>query len=166
MNDTWGPPELVALDIDGTIMNFGQPISERVHTAIRKTVASGAHVVLATGRSVISARPVVAELGLTGHVVCSDGAIRIDAVSGELIAVHTFDAAPLVARLRVLLPEAVFAAEQRPGEQTLVTGEFPGFDPGLIQQLCDHSDQAMGVFTGPCQIGLLLFHERPGDPTE
>jgi hydroxymethylpyrimidine pyrophosphatase-like HAD family hydrolase len=127
VNDTWGPPELIALDIDGTIMNFGQPISERVLVAIRKAVASGAHVVLATGRSVISARPVVAELGLTGHVVCSDGAIRIDAVSGEVISVHKFDAAALVGRLRVLLPEAVFAAEQHPGEETLVTGEFPGF---------------------------------------
>jgi HAD superfamily hydrolase (TIGR01484 family) len=133
----WGPPELIALDIDGTIINHDDPVSDRVLVAIRKAVASGAHVVLATGRSVIHTKPVIAELGLTGHVVCSDGAIRMDAASGEVISVHRFDAAPVVAALRVLLPEAIFAVEQ-PGEPTMVTGEFPSVFT-LPERLVDHT---------------------------
>src|SRR5262245_53040562 len=123
--DSWGPPRMIALDIDGTIMNGLDTVSERVLTGVRNAVTGGAHVVLATGRPVISTRPVLTQLGLTtGNVLCSNGAVRMDVASGEFLTMHRFEAAGLVDRLRELLPGAVFAVE-RPGRQNLVTAALP-----------------------------------------
>jgi hydroxymethylpyrimidine pyrophosphatase-like HAD family hydrolase len=125
-SDVWGPPpRLIGLDIDGTIMNGFSSVSDRVVAGVRAAVAGGAHVVLATGRPVISTLPVLAQLGLTdGNVLCSNGAVRMDVASGEFLSLHRFDAAPVVHQLRVLLPGALFAVEL-PGERNLVTGTFP-----------------------------------------
>lgn len=124
MGDRWGPPRLIALDIDGTILDAGRPISARVLSGVHKAIGDGVHVVLATGRPVISTRPVVAELGLeAGHILCSNGAVRVDTASGEVVSAHLFDAGPVVEWLRSLLPDVVFAVEQ-PGEENLVTGAF------------------------------------------
>jgi hydroxymethylpyrimidine pyrophosphatase-like HAD family hydrolase len=121
----WGPPQLIALDIDGTVMSDFSTVSERVVAAIKRALAAGAHVVLATGRPVISTLPVLAELGITtGNVLCSNGAVRMDIATGKLVNVHHFDPAPLVTELSTRLPGALFAVE-RPGLANLVTGAFP-----------------------------------------
>ena len=122
---TWGPPRLIALDIDGTILRVGQPVSERVLAGIRNAMAGGTHVVLATGRSVYSTRPVLTELGLVaGEVICSNGAVRMDLATGEFRAVHEFEVAPVVDQLRELLPGAQFAVE-RLGSGALISGPLP-----------------------------------------
>jgi hydroxymethylpyrimidine pyrophosphatase-like HAD family hydrolase len=138
LSETWGPPQLIALDIDGTILHGETPVSARVLAAVKNAVEAGVHVVLATGRPMISTWPVVTELGLvTGSVLCSNGAVWVDAASGELRLAHRFDPAPLVAELSAVLPDAIFAVE-RPGFENLVTGEFPGF--GTVPDLLvDHA---------------------------
>jgi len=126
VTETWGPPRLVALDIDGTILREGQPVSPRVLTAIANAVAGGTPVVLATGRSVFSTRPVLTQLGLVaGEVVCSNGAVRMDMATGEFRAVHDFDAAPVVNQLGELLPGAMFAVERLTVGNLLTSGLLP-----------------------------------------
>jgi hydroxymethylpyrimidine pyrophosphatase-like HAD family hydrolase len=126
------------LDIDGTILRNGHPVSARVHAAITSARAAGVHVVLATGRPVIGTLPVLAELELTeGNVLCSNGAVRMDAATGAFRDVHRFHAGPVVARLRSLLPGVIFAVEQL-GTDNLVTGELPGAGPGALRHLVDH----------------------------
>ena len=136
VSDNWGPPRLVALDIDGTILQAGRPVSERVLAGVRNAIASGTHVVLATGRSVFSTKPVLTELGLVaGEIVCSNGAVRMELASGEFRAVHRFDAAPVVDRLLELLPGARFAAEQL-DTGNLVTGSLPSLaEPDWVTQV-------------------------------
>jgi hydroxymethylpyrimidine pyrophosphatase-like HAD family hydrolase len=125
VTDTWGPPRLVALDIDGTILRVPEPVRPRVLAAINTAIERGAHVVLATGRSVHSTQPVLEQLGLVaGEVICSNGAVRMDLATGEYRTVHTFDATPIVDDLVELLPGAMFAVE-RLGTGNLVYGMPP-----------------------------------------
>lgn len=125
VTDNWGPPRLVALDIDGTILQVGKPISARVLASVRNAVDRGTHVILATGRSVFATMPVLTELGLpAGEIVCSNGAVRMDTASGDVIVAHRFDAKPLIDQLRELLPGARFAVE-RLGVGTLLNGWLP-----------------------------------------
>jgi hydroxymethylpyrimidine pyrophosphatase-like HAD family hydrolase len=137
VSDTWGPPRLIALDIDGTIVHHDRPISSRVLVAVRNAVAAGVHVVVATGRPMVGTWPIVSALGLvSGSVVCSNGAVLLDAASGELLMAHYFDPAPIVTLLREMLPDAIFAVEL-PGSENLVTGQFPGFGT-LPDRIIDH----------------------------
>ncbi|MEU4312531.1 HAD family hydrolase [Nocardia sp. NPDC024068] len=126
-----GPPRLIALDVDGTLLKTGTPVSDRVVTAVRAAVATGTHIVVSTGRTMVTTRPVLEELGLVrGHAICSNGAVHIDIERADPVAVHHFDPAPAVTALRELFPEMIFTAE-RVGHGVWATGASPGeYYPG------------------------------------
>ncbi len=121
-----GGPQLIALDVDGTLLDTGTPISARVVAAVRAAVAAGAHVVVTTGRTVLTTRSVLTELGLReGHALCSNGAVHIDVARGEPVAIQAFDPAPAITALRALFPAMIFAVE-KVGIGTWATGAGPG----------------------------------------
>ncbi|MGN8244547.1 HAD family hydrolase [Cellulomonas soli] len=121
---------LVALDVDGTLMSYDGVISDGVRQAVAGLCDAGVHVVLATGRSVISAVPVAHELGLTdGWVVCSNGAVTArldpDLDDGyEIVKIVTFDPGPALRTIALELPDALYAVEDV-GFGFLVSGDFP-----------------------------------------
>ncbi|QAY69396.1 HAD family hydrolase [Xylanimonas protaetiae] len=110
-------PWLVALDIDGTLLHFDDTLSDAVRFAVADVVAAGHHVVLASGRSLVSMIPVAARLGIAdGWMVCSNGAVTVrhddDAPTGWTIeAMVTFDPEPALRRLAERMPRARFAVE-------------------------------------------------------
>ena len=55
---------LVALDVDGTLIGWDGTMSPAVRAAVADVVAAGHHVVLATGRSVVSVQGVARRLGI------------------------------------------------------------------------------------------------------
>lgn len=121
-----GGPQLIALDVDGTLLDTGSPVTERVASAVRAAIEAGAHVVVTTGRTVLTTRPVLAELGLVeGHALCSNGAVHVDVANGQPVAVEAFDPAPAVLALRALIPEMIFAVE-KVGVGYWATGVSPG----------------------------------------
>lgn len=121
---------LVALDIDGTLLDHDQVITERVRTAVAEVAASGAHVVVATGRSLHGTLPVLDRLGLLeGWAVCSNGAmtLRLDPAferGYEIADVVTFDPGPVLRLLREHVPTALFAVEDEQASRRL-TAPFP-----------------------------------------
>jgi len=122
--------QLAALDIDGTIVDHDDFLSERVRAAIAKTASSGVHVVVATGRSLHSTLPVLDRLSLTtGWTVCSNGAVvlRLDPAlpdGYEVAHAETFDPSAALQLLRAELPTALYAVEVV-GEGYRLTAPFP-----------------------------------------
>ncbi|WP_298803508.1 HAD family hydrolase [uncultured Pseudokineococcus sp.] len=142
---------LVALDVDGTLIDHDEVLSPAVRDAVQDVVAAGHHVVVATGRSLDSAFPVLGWLGLTGSgdaaakpyvspMVCSNGAVivKVDPElpgGHELTDVVTFDVAPVLRLLVEDLPEAAFAVEDV-GVGFKVAGRFPEHElTGRITQV-------------------------------
>jgi len=121
---------LVALDVDGTLMEFGGRISADVIAAVQEVRDAGDHVVLATGRSVISAAPIARRLGLTtGPAVCSNGAVRVTLDPSvphgyEITDMVTFDPEPALRLIQAEVPDALFAVEDV-GRGFFVTRPFP-----------------------------------------
>jgi hydroxymethylpyrimidine pyrophosphatase-like HAD family hydrolase len=107
--------DLVALDLDGTLLNSHDDISPRNRRAIAATLAAGIRVVLVTGRGVDVASNVVRELGLDVPVICAHGALTKDVVTGEVlghIPVPLRYARPMIEFAdRETLPVAVYANE-------------------------------------------------------
>ncbi len=64
----------IASDMDGTLLNSNQLISEENKEAIVKAQAQGIEFVVATGRSYQEATYVLAQAGLTCPVICANGA--------------------------------------------------------------------------------------------
>jgi Cof subfamily protein (haloacid dehalogenase superfamily) len=121
---------LVALDIDGTIVDHDDRLSDRVRSAVAAVAESGVHVVIATGRSLHAALPVLDRLGLSsGWAVCSNGAVllRLDpalSTGYEIAHAETFDPTAALRLLRSQLPTAVYAVEDV-GAGYRLTAPFP-----------------------------------------
>ncbi|MEJ7629551.1 MAG: HAD family hydrolase [Nocardioidaceae bacterium] len=106
------PPGLVALDIDGTLLDVADQISATARDAVRAVVDAGSHVVLATGRSLFGVEPVIDALDLTdGYVVASNGAVTFTYHPVEVLATVTFDAGPAVQAVLEHVPDALVAVE-------------------------------------------------------
>jgi len=65
--------KLLALDMDGTLLNEAKEISADNKRAIAEAQAAGVTVMLATGRGIRSIMPYVEELGLTSPIVAVNG---------------------------------------------------------------------------------------------
>ena len=95
-----GPDLIVALDVDGTILDMDGRVSERVMASIARMRAWGAQIVISTGRGIQAALPVARYIGLIdGWMICANGAltVRMDpgAPGGYEIVDHAdFDPAP------------------------------------------------------------------------
>jgi Cof subfamily protein (haloacid dehalogenase superfamily) len=70
--------ELIALDLDGTLLASDESISAANRAAIAKALARGIRVVLVTGRGVDTPIRVSHDLGLNLPVICCHGALTKD----------------------------------------------------------------------------------------
>lgn len=121
---------LVALDVDGTLMSFDEFISEEVRESVTALREAGHEVVIATGRPLVGALPVVRELGIdSGWVVSSNGSVtaRLDpSLPGGYVVVDVvrFDPRAALAVMSEHMPSAHIAMEEV-GVGFWVTSGFP-----------------------------------------
>jgi 5-amino-6-(5-phospho-D-ribitylamino)uracil phosphatase len=108
-------PELVALDVDDTLVEPPGAVSERVVDSIERVQRAGVRVVLATGRSPSTTIPVARAAGIDDLVVCSNGALLVSVETEKSVDAITFDPRPVLEELREHLPEAMFAVEDLNG---------------------------------------------------
>src|SRR5690242_16617880 len=69
---------ILALDVDGTLLDPDGTIRPRTADALARASAAGIRPVLCTGRRYRRAFPVAHELGLDAPVVCNSGALVKD----------------------------------------------------------------------------------------
>ncbi|HEU5375845.1 MAG TPA: HAD family hydrolase [Ktedonobacteraceae bacterium] len=89
--------DLVAIDIDGTLLDSQNKVSSSVQPLFREVEASGTGITLITGRPELTVAPLVRELGLTLPYVSSGGAQITDPATGEIIASFTLQREEVVA---------------------------------------------------------------------
>lgn len=137
------PPALIASDIDGTLLETGQPPSVPVIEAVAAVLDAGHELVLSTGRSLSGALAAARELDLTEcWVTASNGAItaRLTAGSYDLMTVHSVDVKKVVRLVATTLLDLRIAAEII-GVGFRVTEPFPAGelngDQVAIAQLSD-----------------------------
>jgi len=73
---------LIAVDIDGTLLNPQFQISQTDLTALRNAHAEGIEIILVTGRRHTFALPIAQQLGFDLWLICSNGAVT-RSLSGE-----------------------------------------------------------------------------------
>ena len=121
---TWRP-KLVALDVDGTVVDHDGSLPSEVSAAVRAVVAAGVPVVLATGRSWHGTLPVVEQLGLPGGLsVCSNGAVVVDYPPERIVRAVTFDPRTVIEKVEALAPGTLIAVEEI-GRGYRLNGHFP-----------------------------------------
>ncbi|QDP39323.1 Cof-type HAD-IIB family hydrolase [Radiobacillus deserti] len=76
--------KLIALDMDGTLLNSENQVSERNKEAIKKARAQGVEVVLSTGRHISTCKPIADELELSSYLITGNGS-EIWTTDGQLV---------------------------------------------------------------------------------
>lgn len=105
-------PRLLALDIDGTLVDAREHASPAVVAAVSAARRAGAHVVLSTGRSVYGTSRIIDRFGLSsGYCVASNGAVVFTYPPTRVVASATFDAGPAVRAVLDAVPDALVAVE-------------------------------------------------------
>ncbi len=79
------PIDLIALDLDGTLLDERDGISPENRRAVRRALDAGVRVVLVTGRGADAAARVVHELNLNLPAICAHGALTKDFLSGRTL---------------------------------------------------------------------------------
>jgi Cof subfamily protein (haloacid dehalogenase superfamily) len=76
---------LIALDVDGTLLDPTHRLRPRVAEAVRAASAAGMMVSLATGKLLESVRPMLGTLGIAGPQIVLNGAATVDGRSGQAL---------------------------------------------------------------------------------
>ena len=116
MTNAGGSVRLLCLDIDGTIVSSSGELSPSVIEMVQALTKRNVYVVLATGRSMVATVPVFESLGVSGHMVCSNGAITAEVALGPPIQVRTigmvaFRPGAALNELIRVMPDAYVAVE-------------------------------------------------------
>jgi Cof subfamily protein (haloacid dehalogenase superfamily) len=77
--------KLLACDLDGTLMDETFTFTPRVKAAVALAMARGVAVTIATGRAYPSTLPFAQELGITLPLICTQGGLVQDPVTGQVL---------------------------------------------------------------------------------
>lgn len=107
---------LIAIDLDGTLLNPEGRVGEEDAAAVRRAVQTGLHVVLATARWHAAARRTALALGIDGPIISHNGAlVRWSDGNRELLH-HTLDLG--------LSREIALALDAMPGDAYVTVGDI------------------------------------------
>jgi len=83
--------KLIALDVDGTLLNDDHHLSDENKAAIAEVTQRGSQIVLCTGRSPQNSIPFMEEMGLTGYVLGHNGAATVRVEDREVLHQYGLD---------------------------------------------------------------------------
>ena len=77
--------KLVAIDLDGTLLNTYGQVSADNKVALKKLMQKGMQVILASGRSTTSVKNIANDLGVGDYIICGNGSLIYDLKKEEII---------------------------------------------------------------------------------
>ena len=77
--------KLIAIDLDGTLLNSYGQISEKNREVLRNANKQGAEIVLASGRSTNSVKNIANDLSICNYIICGNGSLIYDLQKEEII---------------------------------------------------------------------------------
>nr|PZN26323.1 MAG: Cof-type HAD-IIB family hydrolase [Chloroflexota bacterium] len=101
--------KLLALDLDGTVMGHDLVIAQELVDAVAEARAAGIHVTIATGRMFFATLPYAQQLGITTPIICYQGGMVRDPLSGAMLHHITMPAEAAAEALEELAADGIFA---------------------------------------------------------
>lgn len=77
--------KLVAIDLDGTMLNKYGIVTPKTKEEIQKAIKKGVEIVIASGRPIDSIKAIAKEIGARNYFIAGNGAIIYDIQKGEII---------------------------------------------------------------------------------
>lgn len=111
--------KLVAIDLDGTLLDtYGQASNKNCET-IKQAMAKGVEVVLTTGRSTASVKNLAEETGANHYIICGNGAIVYDLRKQETIYQNLLDKKKVLQLIQICEENSIYYSVYT--ENTIIT---------------------------------------------
>ena len=163
---------LIALDLDGTLLNRGSEVSEGNAAAVRDAVAAGVHIVIATSRWYLLAKRTADALGVTSPIICHNGAmVRSPIDDARLLDLGVPAAAAI--EIAAIADEGQYESMATVNDTTYLLTRRPNIDParlphGMVQtqRLSEHVTGGVEAFLFFGQDACDGIRGRVGDRYE
>lgn len=100
--------KLVAIDLDGTLLNSYGEVSIKNKYAIKKAIDNKVEVVLSSGRPIMSVKNLANELGCNNYIICGNGSITYDIANEEIIYHRFIEKAKVLQIIRICEENSIF----------------------------------------------------------
>ncbi len=100
--------KLIAVDLDGTLLNSYGNISEKNKNSIKKSMEKGAEVVIASGRPVSSAKAYANEAGANKYVICGNGSVLYDIQKEQILYNKSIDKQKVLQIIKICEENSIF----------------------------------------------------------
>lgn len=77
--------KLIAIDLDGTLLNSYGQISEKNRNALNKAKEHNAEIIIASGRTTDSVRNIANDIGAKSYIICGNGSLIYDLQKEKII---------------------------------------------------------------------------------
>ena len=77
--------KLVAVDLDGTMLNRYGIVTEETKKIIKETIEKGTDVIIASGRPIDSIKTIAEEIGSKNYFIAGNGSLIYDIKKDEVI---------------------------------------------------------------------------------
>jgi Cof subfamily protein (haloacid dehalogenase superfamily) len=160
---------LIAVDLDGTLLNQGNRYSDANGEAVRAAVEAGVHIVIATSRWYSLAKRTADSLGVTSPIICHNGAMIRNGADGSTILQHDVPYEP-AAEIAAIADEQRYESMVTVADATYLLTKRGDIDPsrlpaGMTQtkRISDHVTGAVNAFLFFGQDACDGYRERLGE---
>ena len=100
--------KLVAIDLDGTLLNSYGEVSNKNKESLKKAIEKGTEIVLASGRPIMSVKNLANEIGCNKYMICGNGAITYDIQKEEIIYNRFLEKAKVLQLIKICEENSIF----------------------------------------------------------
>ena len=126
--------QLIALDMDGTVLNDRKEIDEETRSAIHKALAAGVEVVFCTGRSFSEMRDILKEFPDMHYLCGESGALVMDIRTGEILHQERINAEVAKLLLKAVLRKDIMPCVFSDGVSYIKKSQLPHMDHYQMEQ--------------------------------
>ena len=100
--------KLVAIYLDGTLLNSYGEVSNKNKETIQKAIKKNVEVVLTSGRPIMSVKNLANEIGCNNYMICGNGAITYDIQNDKIIYNRFLEKAKVLQIIKICEENSIF----------------------------------------------------------
>ena len=77
--------KMVAVDLDGTMLNSYGEVTENTKRVVKQTIEKGTEVVIASGRTIDSIKEIAKDIGASKYIIAGNGAVLYDTKTEKIL---------------------------------------------------------------------------------
>ena len=100
--------KLVAIDLDGTLLNSYGEVSNKNKETIEKAMKKGIEIVLTSGRPIMSVKNLANEIGANHYIICGNGALTYDIQKNEILYNRFLEKEKVLQMIKICEENSIF----------------------------------------------------------